>query len=534
MTTSSVECQEWVDRGVVQMFGFNPEEAIRCFRKALLFSPDCAMAYFFIAHCCAPNYNDPNGLDPAGAYDESQLALNMIQHTQDWESALIVAQTHHFCKPVGDKPSSELCKNYITAMRSVYREFGEDNVLVATLFAESLMMLAPWALWTRPPNIKPAIPETNELVTVLEHALEKHPEHPGLCHFYIHTMELSATPEKALPAANVLRSLVPDQGHLVHMPSHIDMWVGQYKEAVDVNKLAVTADEKYGQVTGNDNEVYKIYRLHNYHFTVWAAMFDGQSATAMEYAEAVCLKLNPKSINYTLGGEPFGKMFFESFRSIPWHVLVRFGKWEEILARPVKEDKDLYPAAIAVSYYARGIACAVLGQLQQADEERTHFRNALKNKGLTKCYLFNIPMYDPINRNGILDVAEAVLDGEVEYHKGNIKEAFEYLRLAVKRDSSLAYDEPWGWMTPTRHVLGALLLEQGQLEEAETVYREDLTQYKANLWSLLGLQQVLEKQNRHEESANTLAAYQLASVRADIKIGASCLCAKKLCCQKTC
>ena len=224
-------------------------------------------------------------------------------------------------------------------------------------------------------------------------------------------------------------------------------------------------------------------------------------------------------------------MFFEAFGMLPWHVLVRFGKWKEILARPLKDDADIYPGTTAMSHYARGVACAVLGQLEEADKECENFRNTLKNKKITNCYLFNNVMHDPEKKSGVLDVAEAVLYGEVEYFKGNKKEAFEHLRLAVQRDNSLVYDEPWGWMMPARHVLGALLLEEGELEEAERVYRQDLQQYKENLWSLLGLQQVLARQNRTQEAAATRAAFLRASARADIKIGASCFCATKLCCQ---
>ena len=518
---------------MVHMLGFNPEEAIRCFRKALHHDPNCAIAHFFIAHCYAPNYNDAEGLDCAAGYEEARKAVDLMSSTQrnilaDWERALIHAEISRSCWPAAEPATAS---KHVEVMRDVYQKFGKENSLVAALFAESLSMLAPWKLWTHPPNIRAAIPETEELVAVLEQALERDPTHPGLCHFYIHAMELSVTPEKALPAANILRSRIPDQGHLLHMPSHIDMWLGQYKEAVDSNKRAVAADEKYARVMGHNNEVYKMYRLHHYHFTVWAAMFDGQFSTAMEYAEAACLLVDTEAICFTKKGFPFGSMFFESYGSLPWHVLVRFGKWEEILTRPLKEDKDLYAATTAVAYYARGIACAVLGRLKEADMECTHFRNQLKNKRLQKVYMHNNLMHDPKDHHGILDVAEAVLDGEVEYHKGNMMGAFEHLWLAVQRDISLEYVEPWGWMTPARHVLGALLLEQGQLQEAESVYREDLKQYKDNMWSLLGLYQALTRQNRLKEAASTLVMFQRASERSDIKIGASCLCATKICCQ---
>ena len=315
------------------------------------------------------------------------------------------------------------------------------------------------------------------------------------------------------------------------MASHIDMWVGHYKEAVDVNKKAVIVDEAYVERSGIDNEFYKQYRLHNYHFAVWAAMFDGQYATAMQYAEAVEEKLGPETITFKLGGVPVGSMFLESFTSVPWHVLIRFGKWEEIINRPLREDKDIYASAVATSYYARTIAFAVTGRIKEAEAERKKFYSALNNKALELRYLFNNVMHDGENFSGILDVAEAVLNGELEYYKGNYQEAFKFLRLAVKRDSNLPYDEPWGWMMPARHVLGALLVEQGEVIEAEAVYREDLKQYKDNLWSLLGLSQALRQQGKMEEAELVKASFQTASARTDIKIQASCLCATKICCK---
>ena len=532
VTTFSADCQLWIDRGLAHTFGFNREEAVRCFQRALSFDSECAMVHYFIAYNHAADYNNPDGMDYAVGYEESQKAYALIQHTSvtDWESALIEAQVHRFCWPVGSKPIGELIRNYSNAMRPVYYKFGED-LDVAAFFAESLMMLAPWKLWTPAPNVKPAIPETEELVAVLEKALRADPTHPALCHFYIHTMELSATPEKALPAADALCFRVPEHGHFLHMPSHIDMWVGQYNEAVEANKRAVQADEAYKLRTGHDNEFYKALRMHNYHFAVWAAMFDGQYATALKYAEEAEQQLGPDAVTYMRGDLPVGSMYMESFATLPWHVLVRFGKWEDIVNRPLKEDKDMYAGTVAIAHYARGVAFAALGRLDEADGECEMFYDALQNKALNKRFLFKNIMHDPEHHTGILDVAEAVLNGEVEYHKGNYKKAFEYLRLAVKRDTNLSYDEPWGWMMPARHVLGALLLEQGEAEAAEVVYRDDLKKYKNNLWSLLGLHQALKQQKKMEEAETVYALFRTASVRADVKIGASCLCAVKTCCQ---
>jgi tetratricopeptide (TPR) repeat protein len=527
VTTPSADCQQWINQGVMDTFGFRREEAIRCFERALSMDKDCAMAHYFIAYNHAADYNNPDGMDYCTGYKEAQKALEIAQHSSisDWERALIEAQVHRFCWPVSSTPLKTLHRAYSNAMRPVYQKFGKDHLNIAAFFAESLMMLAPWSLWTS------SLVEVEELVTVLETALKKNPTHPGLCHFYLHVMELSSFPERALPAADVLRHHCPDQGHLLHMPSHIDMWVGQYKEAIEANVRAVAADEAYRVKSGQENEVYKMYRMHDYHFAVWASMFDGQYATAMRYAEAPQQQLDVEGVTFKIGDIPIGAMYLESYASLPWHVLVRFGKWDDIINRPLKDDRSVYPGTVATSHYARGIAFAVLGKLEEADGERTKFYNTLQDKTLKNRFFLKNVMHDPEHHSGILDVAEAVLNGEVEYHRGNFEEAFKHLRLAVKRDVSLSYDEPWGWMTPARQVLGALLLEHGgAAAEAESVYREDLKQYKENLWSLLGLHQALKQQKKTEEAVSVYARFKKASARADVEIGASCLCATKMCC----
>ena len=258
ITTCSSDCQQWMNAGVLCTYGFQREEAIRCFEKALSFDSNCAMAHYFIAYNHAADYNNPDGMDYCTGFKEAEKALDMAKKASisDWERGLIEAQLHRFCWPVGSKSLQKLHKDYANAMRPVYQKYGESNTDVAAIFAESLMMLAPWTLWTTPPDIKPAIVETEELLAVLEKGLLKDPTHPGLCHFYIHTMELSAAPEKALPASDMLRHQYPDQGHLVHMPSHIDMWVGQYKEAIDVNLKTVVFDEEYVSKNGRNIEIY--------------------------------------------------------------------------------------------------------------------------------------------------------------------------------------------------------------------------------------------------------------------------------------
>jgi len=481
------------------------------------------MAHYFIAYGNAPNYNNSDGLDLTASFEESQKALEEAQNSDvsEWEMDLIKAQLHRFCSPPGSQPSMELDKNYATEMRFVYQKYGKEDADIAAFFAEALMQLAPWKLWTPPPDYKPAIPETEELTSVLETALKTFPNHPGLCHFYIHTMELSSTPKKALPAADALRNGI-EQGHLLHMPSHIDIWVGHYKEAIEANKSAVNADELYVDKTGHDIEFYKGYRLHNYLFVTWAAMFDAQYATAIKYAKEIENQVTVETATLTLGPIPVGEMYLEAYASAPWHVLVRFGKWEEILNYPMRKEKDVYATAIATAHYARAVAFAVTGRLKEAELERRKFYDALMNERCKVHYIHNNVMHDPEHHTGVLDVAEAVMNGEVEYQKGNIEEGFKHLRLAVERDTNLVYDEPWGWMMPSRHVLGALLLEQGRAAEAEIIYQEDLKQYKNNMWSLLGLWQALKQQQKAEEAKVAQDLFQKANVRADVSVQASC------------
>ena len=532
VTTKSSDCLQWMETGINQLYNFNHNQAILDCKKALTFDNNCAMAHYIIAYSNAGHYNNPDGMDYALGFEEAQKALSLSKlHTfSDWEVALIEAQVHRFCTPVGSVPSDELNRNYANAMRSVYQKFGEHNIEVAAFFAESLMNLAPWKLWNPYPDYKPAIPETLEIVSVLEDALKKSPEHIGLCHFYIHTMELSATPEKAMPCADTLRKTVKDHGHLIHMASHIDMWVGHYTEATEVNERAILADKKYMLTSGVENTFYKVYRMHNFHFTVWAAMFNGQFEKSLEFSEAMLEYLDKAAVTCMLGELPLGMMYLEPMRIVVLEVLVRFGKWEAILKRPIEQEKELYPSSVAMAHYARGVAFAALGRVGEADIERNLFYESLKDKTLAKRLIINNIMYDPEQPGkGVLDIANCVLNGEIEYRKGNFKEAFDHLRLAVKRDASLVYDEPWSWMMPARHVLGALLAEHGDLVEAEAVYREDLIQYKDNMWSLLGLYQVLKAQQKMEEAQSVFELYQKASVLADVKIGASCLCATKTC-----
>lgn len=358
--------------------------------------------------------------------------------------------------------------------------------------------------------------------------------HPALCHLYCHAMELSPTPEAALPAANTLRTLMPSMGHLVHMPSHIDAWVGGYEPGVNCNIDGTAADDRYVELTGNESQFYKFYRMHNHHFVVWMAMHDGQYKTALKYARKMQEQLTAEHVTFMLAGIiPMGAVFLESYCTMPYHVMIRFGMWDDILAEPVPTDEGVFPVTIATAHYARGIAYAAKGMLPEAEAAYAAFIKAKVNPAMAGRVLHNNAQYTP-EGPCILNVADAMLAGEIAYRKAVIDKcdavafdkAFDKIREAVQLSEDLKYNEPWGWMVPVRHALGALLLEQGRNDDAEATYRADLKLWKDNLWGLLGLKMTLEAKGvTGADYDEVVAKFKTASKRADIKLDATCYCA---------
>jgi tetratricopeptide (TPR) repeat protein len=335
------------------------------------------------------------------------------------------------------------------------------------------------------------------------------------------------------------------------MPSHIDAWVGQWKEAMDCNIAAVEADDHYVELTGNESQFYKFYRMHNHHFVVWCAMFEGQYGTAMKYARKAAATLpagdENHGVRFMLAGViPMGAIFLESYVTMPWHVMIRFGKWDEILTEPMQTEKDAFPATIATQHYARGVAYASKGMVPEAEAEQVLFKEALTNPALAGRLMHNNLMYqDPAEGPSILNVNAAILEAEIEYRRQFLAKAngegydftaaFDELRRGVDLSLNLAYNEPWGQMQPVRHILGALLFEQGEIEEAEAVYRADIKLWKDNMWGLLGLKLCLEARgDAPEELAEVTALFNERSSRADIRPAKTCFCAQdsleKTCC----
>tara|TARA_B100001113_G_scaffold29812_2_gene21393 strand:+ start:55 stop:1809 length:1755 start_codon:yes stop_codon:yes gene_type:complete len=537
------------------MLNYNHEEAIACFQKCTELDPDCAMAWWGIAYCLSSNYNWSPGL--GSGHDPIQQAMSLRDKCTELEQDLINALAERHSEEARDAAdpsvlnmgnSSELNIAFAEAMAPLYAKYS-GNLDVTAVYVEALMNLKAWQLWdknTTTGEITPADDNTLLLVKVMEDAFETvegAKEHIALCHLYCHALELSPFPERALPAADVLRTAMPGLGHLVHMPSHIDAWVGQWKEAVDCNIAAVEADDRYVEITGNESQFYKFYRMHNHHFVVWCAMFEGQYEVAMKYARKAVATLpagdKDSGVQFMLAGIiPMGAIFLESYVTMPWHVMIRFGKWDEILNEPLHTDKAVFPAAIATQHYARGVAYASLGKVPEAEIEQELFKQALQNPALAGRVLHNNLMYqDPSDGPCILLVNDAILDGEIEYRRQYLAKergedadfgvAFDHLRRGVELSLNLAYNEPWGQMQPVRHILGALLLEQGEVEEAEEVYRADIDLWKDNMWGLLGLKLCLEARGDTSGELEKVAdQFKERSSRADIMPAKTCFCAQ--------
>jgi tetratricopeptide (TPR) repeat protein len=504
VSTESKDAQTWFNRGLAMCFGFNHEEAVRCFEQAHVADPSLAMALWGLGYAWGPNIN--NMEIPPHQIAQAELAVRLAKlHAEkatEVERDLIDALAARYAVPAPED-RGPLNQAYADAMRKVYSKHREDPT-VAALFAEALMDLEPWQHWS--PSGEPR-KNTPEIIAVLEAALAESPNHALLCHLYIHAMEASPTPEKALPAANRLRNAMPGLGHLLHMPTHIDVLVGDYPAVIDSNQRAIDADKKFLRREGPNN-FYTLYRMHNYHFVVYGAMFDGQKELALQAARNL-VQQAPEAVlrEQTL--------FLDAMTATPLHVLVRFGEWEQILAEP--EPADYLPAARALRHYARALAYAATGRVEQAESEQKQFDEASQSVS-EESRLFQNTARD------IHGVAGAMLRGEVAYRKGEFEKAFEHLREAVRRDDALNYDEPWGWMQPARHALGALLLERGQFAEAEEVYRADLKRHPKNPWALHGLAECLAKQNKTVEAAECRSQFQTAAKRADVTIDRSCYC----------
>ena len=532
VSTSSPEAQKWFDRGLIWCYGFNHHEAAKCFEKASRSDPECAMAYWGIAYALGPNYNKPwNVFDDKERKEIVQRSLEALDHAKKkassatpTEQALINALPSRFPRAQETETRENplpLNQRYAHAMEPVYQQHADD-LEVAALYVDALMNVTPWKLWDLRTGEPAPGARTLEAKSILEKALSKDEHHPGLIHLYIHLMEMSAQPEVALRVADNLRGLIPDAGHLNHMPTHLDIICGDYRRAVASNTQAMVADEKFVQYEGPMN-FYSLYRCHDYHFRIYAAMFAGQSAVALDTVSRLERSL-PESL-LRVESPPMAD-WLEGFLAMRVHVLIRFGRWEDIIKLELPHDAKLYCTTTAMTHYAKGVALAATGQVIAAEEERRLFRESVKAVPESRT-VFNNTCLD------LLAIASTMLDGELEYRRGNIELAFDFLRKSIALDDALPYDEPWGWMQPTRHAYGALLLEQGLVKEAAAVYSADLgfndtlpraQQHRNNVWSLHGLTECLVRLGRVDEARIVRPQLELALAVADVPIRSSCFC----------
>ena len=529
ITTNSKDAQLWFDRGLMWIYGYNHEEAIFCFDKAIEIDENCAMAYWGVSYAVGPNYNkkwmDFSEKDKSNCVDrskESLITAKSISNLTPVERDLIKSLDERYPDDPMLEDFSDYNDAYANKMRETYRNHN-TKLEVGALFAEALMNRTPWQLWEVGTGQEKAGANTQEAISVLETAFSNLDykganSHPGLLHMYIHLMEMSPHPEKALKAGDALTNLVPDAGHLQHMATHIDVLCGHYENVVRRNHIASKADQKYLDYRG-PNTFYTAYVCHNLHFKIYGAMFLGQIKPALAAANELQNLLSEEVVRPSAD-------WLESYYAMKFHVLVRFGMWDEIISQEPPKDTELYCFTTALTYYAKTIAYAATNLIDEAEGQKELFFKAIKAVPETRV-LFNNLCID------ILAIAAEMLEGEVAYRKKEYNKSFDHLRKAVYLDDGLPYEEPWGWMQPVRHALGALLLEQDKIEEAEDVYRADLgidgklgrpCQNPDNVWSLHGLHECLKRRGAHTEARFIKQRLDLANARADSPILASCFC----------
>lgn len=528
VTTDAPAAQAHVNTGLIWLYGYNHEAAAACFEKAIAADPACGFAHWGVAYAVGPNYNKPweffTRRERVTTLRQAQDALASAKNLKDGltpvEAALIDALADRFPDDPEIEDFAPWNDAFSDAMRGVYIAHPYDLDVVC-LFAEALMNRTPWLLWDLPSGQPSEGASTLEAQAALETAFDRLPgawDHPGLLHMYIHLMEMSPCPEKALRHGDRLVDLVPDSGHLVHMATHIDVLCGEYQNVVWRNRRAAEVDKKYEAVAGAEN-FYTVYRIHNVHFEAYGAMFLGQPEVALAAADTLIDMLPDHVVRYLPD-------LFESFWGKKVHVMVRFGMWQDIIDMPLPDDVELYSYTRAAMRQARVIALANLGQIDAARQEREVAAEALRAVQETRMVFNNFG-------TDVLKVGEAMMEGELAFKSGDTDAGIAHLRRSVVLDDALLYDEPWGWMQPTRHALGALLMELRRYEAAEAVYRADLglddtlaraCQHPRNVWSLHGLHECLLQRGAMAEARHIKLQLDPALARATVPIRASCFC----------
>lgn len=507
ITTTSPECQLWVNRALMHLWGFNQIESIRCFKQAIKCDKSAAFPYWGVSFTLGPHYNLMSL--PAENYKKANKYLKLAHErkhlAKNWEKDLIEALSSRYEDPMPADLQRKL-NEFSDAMQKVYAKYPED-LDISALYAESVMNLKPWTLWRK--DGKPE-PEALLAQEVLEKAM-KRGFHPQVSHLYIHLMELSPYSLQILPVAQEMREKVKGVGHLLHMPSHIFFQAGDYEKSLECNKRAVDADAQVLKFIGEAN-FFTFYRAHNVHFLIWTAMFLGDFQSAWENSMLI------KEIAHEKLVEQDGDNL-EFFYPTYLHVLIRFGKWQEILSDPI-ETRESFPFTAAIQRSARSLSYSVLNNPALAHQELSSFELSFSKVPETRRAGNN-------SARKVLEISRELSKGELFYREKRYDIAFECLRKSVDLYDNLVYDEPWDYMQPTRHALAALLLEQGLLEESIDVYLRDLRDYPENVWSLTGLREAYEKSGDKEKSKEIAERLEKATKTKGKEIKNSCFCKLK-------
>jgi len=502
VSTKSAEAQVAFDEGLRLAYGFNHDEAVRAFERAAKADPKLAMAYWGISYAKGPNYNLP--IDAAGelaAYaalkKAQELASGASQQEQDYIAAL---SRRYSTDTVPDFKS--LSANYKDAMKELSAKYPDD-LDAATMYAESMMDMNPWGLWHTDGTPWELTPE---ITRVLESVLKRDPQHMGAIHLYIHAVEASPNPERALAGANILASLAPTSGHLVHMPAHIYSRTGDFDRAASTNVVAAKQDENYAKAGGLQGIYMMMYYSHNVHFIAYSASMGGNYAEAIAAANKLAAHVGP----HVAMMPPL-----EGFMTVPLAVNVRFQKWDEILKMP--KPADNMRTTTALWHYSRGLAFTGKGQLKEAKNELDTFRKF--EDATPEDQVFAMPINN--KAKNVLKIADDVLAAKIAIAEKDPFKAETLLREGVELQDGLKYGEPPDWFQPVRETLGATLLADDKAAEAEKVFRADLEKNPRNGRSLFGLSAALRAQGKTYDAEMVNTQFESAWKRADTKLKAS-------------
>ena len=508
ITTADPDAQRYFDQGMVLAFGFNHAESIRSFRAAQTLDPNCAMCFWGEALATGPNINvTSNGkaimapAERASARAAIDQALALIDGVtpkeQDWIKALDQRYDGQ-----GDTPRDPLDRAWADALAGMAARYPNDTT-VASVYAEALMNTMPWDYWGPDGEAKP---DTQAVIASLEAVMAADPDHPLALHLYIHALEASSNAKKAEPAADRLANLVPGSGHLVHMPSHIYFRVGRYQDSALANIRAAEVDEAYIAQCNAQGFYPALYYPHNIHFLWASSTMQGQSALSLDSARRVVANVRVEQV------EQFPTIQF--FRTVPMLSLVRFARWEEILVEP--EPYEPFAFARAIWHYGRGVAHAALGDPEAALIELAAIEQL--EPQVDEIFMGNVyPARD------LLEIAKALLIGEMAYRSGDAASAVLAFEEAVAMQDALPYTEPPFWYYPTRQSLGAALLASDRVAEAQAVFERDLEQYPMNGWSMFGLAEALRRQGDDAGAGKVAARFETVWQFADVELTSSIL-----------